>query len=68
MKYDIFPWAKQIMRCNGRAFGREIHYAIMALNSCTDLIAIIPDTAYPGVSLVPIEKNNLGDMLHAETR
>ncbi len=39
----------------------------MALNSGIDLIAIILDTAYPGVSPVSIEKNNLGDMLHAET-
>ena len=54
VKCEIFPWARQVMRCNGRVFEREIHYAIMTLNPCTDLVAIIPDTSCPGVSPVPI--------------
>ena len=63
----IFNHEVDVPRVVEKAFSLEIHYAIMALDSCTYLIAIIPDTAYPGVFPVPMEKNSLGDMLHAET-
>jgi len=52
----IFNHEVDVPRVVEKAFSLEIHYAIMALDSCTYLIAIILDTTCLGVSVIPVDK------------